>query len=329
MMRPNFLESPTMQSILKPGVAVAAALFALAGCQTAPPANTELSAARAAVERARSDPYATRSGALEIERAQQALRSAEQAAGGQRDAALARHYAYLAMQRSEIALALGAQAQSEERVQKASLDRERVQLEARTREAELATRSARSAQGDAQAMRDEAERARRQAAVQGERSTALERDLQALQARNTQRGMVVTVGGDVLFDTGKANLHPGAQRHVEQLATVLKQYPERRILIEGFTDSVGPEETNLELSRRRAEAFRQALESAGVPRVRTETRAWGEANPIASNATPVGRQQNRRVEVVLSDEQGNFAEQSSQQSQQSPTSQPQPQSQPR
>lgn len=295
-----------MQSIFKPGVAAAAALLALAGCQTTPPAAPELSAARAAFERARSDPYAARSGALEIERAQQALRSAEQAALRERDAAQARHFAYLSVQRSEIAMALGAQAQSEERVQKASADRDRLLLEARTREAELAARTARSAQGDAQALRDQAEMARRQAATQAERASALERDLQSLQARSTQRGMVVTMG-DVLFDTGKAELHPGAQRRVEQLAAVLKQHPERRVLIEGFTDSVGSEKLNLALSQRRAEALQNALEQAGVERARIEIRAWGEANPVASNGTPTGRQQNRRVEVLFSDESGRFA----------------------
>lgn len=299
-----------MPSIFKPSVAATAVLFALAGCQTAPPASPELSAARAAYERARSDPYASRTGGPEIGRAQQALHAAEQAATRQRDAALARHYAYLATQRAEIALAMGRQAQSEEQVQQASLDRERVQLEARTREAELATRNARSAQGDAQAYRNDAEMARRQAALQGERASALERDLQALQAQNTQRGMVVTLSG-VLFDTGKASLQPGAQRSVAQLATVLKQYPERRVLIEGFTDNVGPESVNLELSRRRAEAFQRALQDAGVPQVRMETQARGEADPVANNATPAGRQQNRRVEVVFSDEQGQFAAPSS------------------
>jgi outer membrane protein OmpA-like peptidoglycan-associated protein len=129
--------------------------------------------------------------------------------------------------------------------------------------------------------------------------------------------MVVTLG-DVLFDTGKATLQPGAQRNVEQLATVLTRYPERRVLIEGFTDSVGPEEANLELARRRAEAFRQALEKAGVPRVRTQTQALGEADPVATNATPEGRQQNRRVEVLFSDERGNFTAESSQAPQQPP-----------
>lgn len=297
-----------MQSILKPGVAAAAALLTFAGCQTAPPASTELSAARSAVERARIDPYATRSGALELDRAQQALRSADQAAMRERDAAQARHFAYLAMRRSEIALALGAQAQTDERVQKASVDRERLQVEARTREAERAARTARSAQSDAESMREQAERARRLAASQAERATALERDLQELQAHNTQRGLVVTLG-DVLFDTGKAELQPGAQRRVEQLAAVLKQYPERRVLIEGFTDSMGSQTQNLALSQRRAESLQQALQETGVEPGRIQIRAWGEAHPVATNRTPSGRQQNRRVEVLFSDENGQFAAQ--------------------
>lgn len=297
-----------MQSILKPGVAAAAALLTFAGCQTAPPASTELSAARSAIERARSDPYAARSGALELDRAQQALRSAEQAAMRERDAAQARHFAYLAMRRSEIALAQGAQAQTDERMQKASVDRERLQLEARTREAERATRTARSAQSDAESMREQAERARRLAASQAERASALERDLQELQAHSTQRGLVVTLG-DVLFDTGKAELQSGAQRRVEQLAAVLKEYPERRVLIEGFTDSVGSETQNLALSQRRAESLQRALQEAGVEPGRIQIRAWGEAHPVATNRTPSGRQQNRRVEVLFSDENGQFAAQ--------------------
>jgi outer membrane protein OmpA-like peptidoglycan-associated protein len=292
-----------MPSILKPGAAATAVLLALAGCQTAPPTRIELSAARAAYERARNDPYASRTGVLAIERAQQALRAAEQAAARPSNAVLAHHYAYLATQHAEIALALGMQAQSEEQILQASLARQRTQLEARTREAEPASRPA---QGDAQASRDDAEMARRRAALFGERSSALERDLQALQAQNTQRGMVVILS-DVGFDTGQARLQTGAQRSVAQLATLLKQYPERRVLIEGFTDNVGPPQLNLALSRRRAEALQRALQGAGVPQVRMETQARGAAAPVADNTTPAGRQQNRRVEVLFSDEQGEFA----------------------
>lgn len=290
-----------------------AALFALAACQTTVPANGDLSAARAAVERARSDPHVARSGALELDRAQQALRRAEAEWADDRDVERTRHLSYLASQRAETALALGAQARHEERLQSAAAERERIRLEARTREAEAATRNAQSAQATAQtariqadSARNEADRAREIARQEAERASALERDLQSLQAKNTQRGLVVTLG-DVLFATGSATLNQGSQRTLERLAEVLKQYPERRVLIEGYTDDVGSDASNLELSRRRAEAFREALLSRGIGGDRVEVRAHGEAMPVADNGTATGRQQNRRVEILFSDMQGRFA----------------------
>ncbi len=294
-------------------IPIAALLSALAACQTAPPANADLAAAREAVERARADPYVARGGSLELDRAQQALRRAEADWADERDMDRTRHLSYLATQRAETALALGAQARHEERLQSAGAERERIRLEARTREAEIAARQAQAAQATAQTARiqaetarNEADRAREIARQEAERASALERDLQSLQAKNTQRGLVVTLG-DVLFSTGSANLNEGAQRTLERLAEVLRQYPERRVLIEGYTDDVGSEAANLELSRRRAEAFRQALVARGIPAERAEVRAHGEAMPVADNATPQGRQQNRRVEILFSDMQGRFA----------------------
>lgn len=306
---------------------VLTAALALAACQTTPPSNTDLAEATAAVERARNNPYVARSGALELERAQQSLRRAEADWADRRNLESTSHLAYLATQRAEIAMAMGAQAQADERLQQAGPERERMRLEARTREAERATQAAhssqqtaRNAQSDAQLARGQADAARaqaeaarqqadsasQQAALQGERAAALERDLQALRGRSTERGMVVTLG-DVLFDTGRATLQAGAQRSVEQLAAVLGQYPERRVLIEGFTDSVGSDEMNMDLSRRRAEAFRLALANNGVSAERMEVRAHGEANPVADNSSAAGRQQNRRVEILFSDGEGRFA----------------------
>lgn len=294
-------------------IPVAALLCALAACQTSPPANADLAAAREAVERARSDPYVARGGSVELDRAQQALRHAEADWADERDMDRTRHLSHLATRRAETALALGAQARHEERLQSAGAERERIRLEARTREAEIAARDAQAAQATAQTARiqaetarNEADRAREIARQEAERASALERDLQSLQAKNTQRGLVVTLG-DVLFATGSANLNEGAQRTLERLAEVLRQYPERRVLIEGYTDDVGSEAANLELSRRRAEAFRQALVARGIPAERAEVRAHGEAMPVADNATPQGRQQNRRVEILFSDMQGRFA----------------------
>jgi outer membrane protein OmpA-like peptidoglycan-associated protein len=315
---------------------------ALAACQTTPSANPDLAAARSAFEQARSNPYAARAAAVDLERAQQSLRRAEAAAANRADKEEVQELAYVARRRAEAVSALADQAQSEERLQQAGSERDKVRLEARTREAEAAAQralaaqaaaqraqaDARVAQGQVAQSRQEAdaarrqateqtdaarrqaaeqtEAARRQAAEQVQHAAQLERDLQALRAKPTERGLVVTMG-DVLFASGRAELQPGAKRNVDQLANVIKQYPERRVMVEGFTDSQGSEEANLELSQRRAEAFRQELLSAGVPADRIDVQAHGEALPVASNATAAGRQQNRRVEVVFSDEQGQFA----------------------
>ncbi len=312
----------------------------LAACQTVPPENADLAAARSALSQARANPLAARAAAVELERAQQSLQRAEAAWVDRRDNEETQHLAYVARSRAEVVMALATQAQAEQRIQQAGAERERARLEARTREAEAAQRTARVAQANAQTaqanaqtaqasaqvaqgqaaqsqqeaeaarqralqsqQQAEAERAR--AAQQAERATALERDLQSLQARNTQRGLVVTLG-DVLFATGRDTLQPGAMRSVQQLATVLRQYPERRVLVEGFTDSQGGEQMNLDLSQRRADAFRRALQEAGIGADRIEVRAHGEAYAVADNGTAAGRQQNRRVEVLFSDTQGRF-----------------------
>lgn len=288
----------------------------LAACQTTPPPNPDLAAARAAMEQARANPYAARVAALELDRAQQALQRAEFAWAKSSDADETRHLAYVARRRADVVVALASQARAEEQLAQAGAERERLRLEARTREAEAAGAAARSAQAQqqqsqqqsqqqVQTAQQQTEAARRQAAAEAERAQALERDLQSLQGKATQRGMVVTLG-DVLFATGRANLQPGAQRSVQRLAQVLQQYPERKVLVEGFTDSTGAEDKNLELSQRRADAFRQALLNAGVQTDRVEVKAHGEAFPVADNGSAAGRQANRRVEVVFSDAQGRF-----------------------
>lgn len=298
---------------------VAVLVLALAACQTTPKANPDLAAARAALEQARAQPLAARVAAVDLDRAQQALAKAEFAWAKDGDADETRHLAYVARRRADVVVALAAQAQAEQRLSQASGERERLRLEARTREAEAAGAAARSAQAQqqqsqqqaqsaqqqAQSAQQQAQAARRAAAAETERAQALERDLQSLQAKATQRGLVVTMG-DVLFATGRATLQPGAQRGVQRLAQVLQQYPERKVLVEGFTDSTGAEDKNLELSQRRADAFRQALTNAGVSAERVEVRAHGEAFPVADNGTAAGRQQNRRVEIVFSDAQGRF-----------------------
>lgn len=113
---------------------------------------------------------------------------------------------------------------------------------------------------------------------------------------------------DVLFDTGLATLKAGADRAVDRLAQVLKDNPRMRVIVEGHTDRRGSEAHNEELSYRRARAVTNALSERGVSADQYEAKGLGKAYPVATNGTAEGRQQNRRVEIVFSDDAGRFAQ---------------------
>ncbi|HEV6967639.1 OmpA family protein, partial [Roseateles sp.] len=132
-------------------------------------------------------------------------------------------------------------------------------------------------------------------------AAALQRELNDMQARQTDRGMLVTLG-DVLFEFGRAEIKPNAQGAIAKLAHFLNEHPDRRVLIEGFTDSVGSDAANLALSQRRSQAVADALRAQGVDPTRIATRGYGEQYPVASNASTSDRAMNRRVEVYISND---------------------------
>ena len=292
------------------------ALVAVAGCSGPPALNAQVSEAEAALRAAEADAV-DRDAPVAFEEARDAVVRAEAArvAGG--DQVRVDHLGYLALQRVRIAEQTARFNRAGRDVEAARAERQQVQLEARTAEAEAAQRRAEAARLEAEAARleaesartqaererAEAEAARRRAEVALRRAQELADQVSDLQARLTNRGLVLTLG-DVLFDTAQATLKDGGTRAVERLVTFLTDYPERRVLIEGFTDEVGSDESNVRLSQRRADAVRQALLDRGIATDRVRTRGFGEAFPVASNATAAGRQQNRRVEIVISDENG-------------------------
>jgi outer membrane protein OmpA-like peptidoglycan-associated protein len=145
---------------------------------------------------------------------------------------------------------------------------------------------------------DQARLARRDAQVQ-----ELQAQMSALNARKTERGMVVTLG-DVLFSTGQSRLQGDGERTMGKLADFLRRYPQRTAAIEGYTDSVGSDASNQALSDRRANAVMDALVGLGVPGNRLRSQGFGESRPVASNDTAEGRQMNRRVELVFAPEEG-------------------------
>jgi outer membrane protein OmpA-like peptidoglycan-associated protein len=121
---------------------------------------------------------------------------------------------------------------------------------------------------------------------------------QFARVQDVARGTVITLSGGVLFESGKAELLPGAQDQLSRVAAYLKNSP-RPVVIEGYTDSRGSSSANQSLSERRAQAVSDYLTSQGVPADRIRAVGKGASSPIASNASASGRAQNRRVQIVL------------------------------
>jgi outer membrane protein OmpA-like peptidoglycan-associated protein len=257
--------------------------LALAACVSAPQPNAALESARAAVQAAEADPNVAKYSALDLEAARKDLEVAEAAAAHHKTAEVSQP-AYLAAQTARLAQVRAAAKADDARVADGQRDRDRIQLAARSQEVNTAV-----------AQRNEALEQRDQASEQAAR---LRGEIEKLKATPTPRGLLLTLG-DVLFDTGRADLKPGASTKLDQLAQFLKEHPGRRVQIEGFTDSVGSDAYNQELSQRRADAVKAALLARGVEPSRIATEGYGKAYPVASNSDSGGRQLNRRVEVVI------------------------------
>jgi outer membrane protein OmpA-like peptidoglycan-associated protein len=195
--------------------------------------------------------------------------------------------------------------------------RQRAQAEQQKEAAERA--AAQEAQARAEALKAQAEAEKGRAAAQAdarrqqEAAAQAERDKQELRAkllaqfnrvlptRDTPRGLVVNMG-DVLFDTGKADLRQPAREALARLAGVVSNYPSLHLDIEGHTDSTGTPEFNQTLSEKRANGVRDFLVSQGLTPDSLTAVGMGQDNPVADNSTAAGRQQNRRVEIVVSGE---------------------------
>lgn len=291
------------------GIAALALATVLAGCATTPREAPDVQRVRAEVDKAASDPLAGQAAAQQVEAARAALKQAELTARGPvHDQAL-----YQAERNAQIADALLREARARQNVEAADQQRNRVLLEARERdaqrakteaeraqtEAQLAQSQARQAQGEAEATRQQAQALAAQAQASSEEASKLREQLVALNAKQTERGMVLTLP-DVLFDSGKSTLNPGANSTLDRVADFLKSNNGYSVVIEGHTDSVGSEEYNQQLSERRAESVVSSLRSRGVGGDQLQARGAGESAPVTSNDTAAGRQQNRRVEIIFS-----------------------------
>lgn len=287
-------------------LAAAAALFA--GCASAPTVTPALQEARANVRAAEAEPAVLKYASLDVKKAGDSLRRAEELSAKRESPADIDSAAYIASTQARTAQALAKAASEEEAIKLAEADRERARADANARRAANAQAQATNAQiaaananADANAARAQAVTAQADAASAQAQAAALQQELSDLQAKQTDRGMLITLG-DVLFEFGRAEIKPTAQASIAKLAHYLNQHPDRRILIEGFTDSVGSDSANLTLSQRRSQAVADALRAQGVDPNRVSTRGYGEAYPVANNSSTSDRALNRRVEVYISND---------------------------
>lgn len=275
-------------------------VIVFAACGGPPRNNPLVDEARVSLVAASNDSAVVAGAAETLDRAESSLRRAERLLEEREDPNDVEHYAYLTKQYVAIAEQRARLRRLEGELANAESDRQQAVLQAREREAQLAEQRA---EEEAR----EADVARSQAEIALERARELDEKVRELEAKETERGLVLTLS-EVLFDVGKATLKAGGQRTVGQLAAFLREYPERRVLVEGHTDTTGSLELNLDLSQRRAEAIKGALMEMGISADRIGTIGLGPAHPVATNNTAAGRQQNRRVEIIISDEEGVITE---------------------
>src|SRR6185503_13153980 len=188
-------------------------------------------------------------------------------------------------------------------------ERRRMQLEAREREVTAAREQARVAEAARKEAESrtailEAERLEKQRDMNASAGLSadvkrLESELADMRAKQTDRGWVLTLKNELLFDTGGSELKPGAERALDNLVQFLEKHSARSIAIEGFTDSTGSKQLNQSLSEKRAWAVKAALVKRGISSNRIDARGYGPSFPVASNDNAAGRQLNRRVEIVI------------------------------
>lgn len=314
-------------------------LSSLAACTTAPKKDLALERVRDDLNKLKSNQELTGYATLALAEAERALRTAEQATGkdyyrghlvymADRRIQIAKAMAEREQQSQVLSEQMEIQSNmliksSQLEASQARLEAERARMLVATtneeaerarqekdqalqeqaeseRAAELASQEARQARKLAESRASEADFARREADLASQQINSLTRQLENLQLRQTESGVVVTLG-DVLFLSGQTVLAEGAQSSLAEVMDLLQTEPSKKIRVEGHTDSSGNAVTNSELSQKRADSVREALVSLGIDGDRITAIGMGQDFPIASNADDTGRARNRRVDVILLD----------------------------
>ncbi|MCM8856662.1 MAG: OmpA family protein [Candidatus Thiodiazotropha sp.] len=269
-------------------IAATSLALLLSGCSSMQK-NQALTDAEQAYAEAKQNEQLLRYASTELERASKALSRAATAENEEDMTSLA----YVGKTRVMIAQSVAARKAAAAKLEELGEIKNKERLKAREIEIQLEQHAKDEALRDKEAALMERENALAKA-------EALRLELAELQAKKTERGMVMTLG-DVLFSTGKTELLPGAMSTIDKLAKFLAEYPEKTVLVEGHTDNVGSDAFNQDLSERRALSVKNALMQAGIDGSRIDTLGMGETTPVTDNSTSAGRLKNRRVEIVIRD----------------------------
>jgi outer membrane protein OmpA-like peptidoglycan-associated protein len=277
-----------MKTMKSAAALMIAAAFTTA-CHTVPTTTPLLEQSHNDYRTAQQDKNVSTYATLELQQASDALNLADNAAERHANADNVNQLAYIAKQKIALAQEVGKRKAAEASIPRVEKERNQMRLDERTNEVDQARKDALVAQT---------------ATLQAQaRSSLLEQQLADLSAKQTARGIIITIS-DVLFASDQATLNPNGIRTIQKLAEVLQQNSSRNVLIEGYTDSTGTAAHNQILSERRANAVRGALQLAGVADRRMAIHGYGESYPVGPNDTATNRQLNRRVEILLSNDNG-------------------------
>jgi outer membrane protein OmpA-like peptidoglycan-associated protein len=300
-------------------IAAAVTSLLLVACAAAPVRPDGADAARARLTQLQSNPELATRAPVSMKDAEMAVRVAEQP---QADVEIGKYNVYMADRKVDIAVAQAETALAVDQRAGLAQQSEKARLDERTREADLANSKLASARVEIADQKSQAEMNRlaaadaaQQAAVLAAQQSAdaaaqlaaqqaaqqnaeMQRQLDEMHAKMTDRGAVLTLG-DVLFATGRADLKVGATNNLDRLVAFLNNYPNRTVVIEGYTDNIGGDEYNMALSQRRSDSVKSYLTGQGIGSTRLTSTGKGLSNPIAGNDSASGRQQNRRVEVII------------------------------
>ena len=274
--------------ILTPSV-ISVAL--LAGCASTPEENAELKEVNRYYERVQQSYSLSEQAPLEFEIARENVEKLNEMVDDGKNKTKIDQQIYITKRKIDIAKVAAEEKIAKSKISSAESRRKDIIIAAKTNEAQKAKSAA--AVLASQAIEAESELSAMQA-----RTRQLENEVQELSTKVTERGLVLSLS-NILFELNEAKLKSGSERSISRVAEFLQEYPGHNILIEGFTDSSGEESYNQTLSENRAKAVKDSLVEMGISPSQINTRGYGESYPVASNETQSGRQQNRRVEIVI------------------------------